>query len=138
MVAPGWTNGAEVPEPPSRQTGAFVGREPALKIGRLSTTSGIYAGQNLARFRPSRSSFGDACHREPAPPAVGRTSSSTLRPVAAAPVPDRLKASVRGPATSSDAAAGVTSTLAARLGCASRTDVDSDRVAATPCAAFGL
>ena len=37
------------------------------------------------------------------PPAVGRTSGSTQGPVAATPVPDRLEASVRGPAPSSAA-----------------------------------
>ena len=36
-------------------------------------------------------------------PAVGRTSGSTQGPVAAPPVPDRLEASVRGPAPSSAA-----------------------------------
>ena len=53
--------------------------------------------------------------REPDPP-VGRTSSSTQRPTAAAPVPDRLEAFVRGSATSSAAAAGAMSTSAAAAG----------------------
>ena len=78
-------------------------RRPVVELRRLRPTRALgvlrspgAAGVNVLVRSASRT------------PAVGRTSGSTQRPVAAAPVPDRLEASVRGPATSSAAAGGAT------------------------------
>ena len=108
----------------------------------------------LPSGRRASSFFGDACRRDllgvlkspgaggvnvlvrfasRPPPAAGRPARRRGR-WRAAPIPDRLEASVREPARTSAAAGGATSTPATRPGCASRTD-DRRRPSPPPVAA---